>query len=90
MYDFIDKGNIRVFPESGGIHLSQKPGEKARATLRKFIASQSGEVYVDLDTVGEHTSSPEYAEYNKGTRADRILNDIDKFYVEAQLSKLYL
>jgi len=85
MTDFMDIGNIRMKPEGNGFEVTQNPTEEQIKVLKQYINSNNGEVYVDLSQVGKHDTNPEYIEYPKGTRSDRIINDISKYYKTGEL-----
>lgn len=87
MNEFMDMGNIRMKPESDGFELTQKPTPQQITVLKRFINSANGEVIVDLGLIGKHNSSPEYMEYPRGTKADRVINDINRFYEEGSVKK---
>ena len=76
MIEFMNLGNIRL--QSQGIDISKAPNSAQRSMLRKFFQSKNGDVVVDFSDVdGRSVGS---LEYNRGTRADRILNDIDTYF----------
>jgi DNA repair protein RadC len=87
MTQFMDMGNIRMKPESDGFELTQKPTSEQVIVLKRYINSLNGEVIVDLGLIGKHNSTPEYMEYPRGTKADRVINDINKFYDEGKVNK---
>ena len=91
MQEFMNMGNIRLLPESGGIDMVQPPTEKQVSILKNLIDKRNGEVILDLEHgLGEYESKNEYyrnpieekfnKEYPKGTQTSRILSDINKFY----------
>lgn len=61
MISFMQDGNIRINPESGGINLSVKPTAAQERALRDFIRNYNGEVTLDIDNEsGKTVSSTEY------------------------------
>jgi GNAT superfamily N-acetyltransferase/proteasome lid subunit RPN8/RPN11 len=80
MTEFMDMGNIRMQPESDGFELTQPPTKEQTAVLKRYIDRANGEVTVDLGYIGNHNTSPHYMEYSEGTKASKILSDIDRFY----------
>lgn len=76
MIEFMNMGNIRL--QSYGIDIAKAPNAKQRSMLRKFFNSLDGEVTVDFSREnGNNAGSIDYAE---GTRADKILRDIDSYF----------
>ncbi|MDX9691950.1 MAG: hypothetical protein RBT45_05780, partial [Acholeplasmataceae bacterium] len=86
MYKYIELGNIRIMPETGGIELSKKPTDKQLSSLSRFINYFKGEVTVDLWAASETSFNDSYnltyVEYEEKTSSMKILNDIKKFYDE--------
>ncbi len=79
MTDFINRGAIRIHDGRGAmINLSKKPSVEQRARLNRLIDHNRGDVWIDFDNNG---STDHYVEY-EGARADRVLNDIDRYYDE--------
>ncbi len=76
MIEFMNLGNIRL--QSYGIDISKAPNSAQRSMLRKFFQSKNGDVAVDFSD--ENGRSAGSLEYNRGTSADRILNDIDTYF----------
>lgn len=78
MVDFMNRGNIRILPESGGIDLSVAPNKAQLSALDSFISKNRGEIIVDIsDTNGNNLYSWEYP---KGTYSKKILNDISNYF----------
>lgn len=76
LVEFMNLGNIRL--QSYGIDISKAPNKAQISQLRKFFNSLNGEVTVDFsDEDGGSVGSLEYPE---GTRADKILSDIDSYF----------
>lgn len=78
MIDFMQKGNIRIMPESNSINLSSVPTAKQETALRQFIRRVNGEVIVDIDDANGKTVRS--LEYDAGTSAETILNDISQYF----------
>ena len=75
---FMDEGNIRISPESGGINLSVRPTAAQEKALRNFISEYDGEVTLDLDNTDGVTVSS--TEYPRGTRANKVISDIRNYF----------
>ena len=75
---FMDEGNIRISPESGGINLSVRPTAAQERALRDFISEYDGEVTLDLDNTDGVTVSS--TEYPRGTRANKVISDIRSYF----------
>lgn len=75
---FMDEGNIRISPESGGINLSVRPTAAQEKALRNFISEYDGEVTLDLDNTDGVTVSS--TEYPRGTRANKVISDIRSYF----------
>ena len=90
MVQFMQAGNIRLSPESGGINLSTKPNAKQLDILDRYISSFRGEVTLDIDNANGDTVVS--IEYPKRTYSKRIINDINEYFdngtVPAQPSDL--
>lgn len=84
MIEFMNQGNIRL--QSYGIDISVKPNSKQRMVLRKFFDNLNGEV--DVDFSREDGGNAGSVEYPQGTRSDRILRDIDKFFDTGELPQI--
>lgn len=80
MVQFMQAGNIRVMPESGGINLSVKPNAAQTTALERYISRFNGEVILDFDNKNGDTVAS--AEYKRFTSAKRILSDINAFFDE--------
>ncbi len=78
MVKFMQAGNIRLSPESGGINLSVKPNAKQIDTLDRYIANFRGEVMLDIDNANGDTVVS--IEYPKRTYSKRIINDINAYF----------
>lgn len=78
MYDFISRGNIRIMPEAGVIHLTVAPTPEQKYRLRDFISRERGEVTLEItDEKGNNLLS---VEYPKSTSSSKVLNDIDAYF----------
>ncbi len=90
MIEFMDLGNVRMMPESGGIGMVHKPTEQQRGALAGFIRKNDGEVIIDLeDGIGEYDAANEMyrqpkrrfsREYPQGTKHQRVFKDIGDFF----------
>jgi hypothetical protein len=90
MLKFMNEGNIRVTPETGGIELMSAPNPKQIPTLKDYIRHFDGKVIVDFDTFkGVDTSDPynisvdmpvKSVEYSRKTSADKIVSDIINYF----------
>jgi hypothetical protein len=78
MIDFINRGNIRVAPEIGGIDLSVLPTPKQFIALDKYFDEHNGEIIVDY--MRENGSAVGSTEYPKYTKNARIENDIKRYF----------
>lgn len=78
MVQFMQAGNIRLSPESGGINLSTKPNAKQLDVLDRYISSFRGEVTLDIDNANGDTVVS--IEYPKRTYSKRIINDINEYF----------
>lgn len=78
MIQFMQAGNIRLSPESGGINLSVKPNKQQLDTLDRYISSFRGEVILDIDNANGDTVVS--VEYPKRTYSKRIINDINEYF----------
>lgn len=76
MIEFMNMGNIRL--QSYGIDIAKAPNAKQRSMLRKFFNSLDGEVTVDFSL--ENGNNDGSIDYPEGTRADKILRDIDSYF----------
>jgi len=77
MINMISNGNIRLSPESGGVALAVSPTVAQRKVLERYINHFKGEVIVDIDRVGGDTEKS--FEYERGTPAKKIFDDIDNY-----------
>ena len=78
MPDFIGRGAIRIDSNAGVINLSVAPTSKQKASLRRLIAMNDGDVSVDF---GNGWDSDHYVEY-ESANARRVLGDIDRYFSE--------
>ena len=80
MADFVSGGAIRLQPEAYGVMFGAKPTEAQEAALVNYFARFNGEMNVDIMAPnGDFVSSASYAE---GTRPQRILNEVKRYYDE--------
>ena len=82
MEDFIGRGAIRIADNAGSINLSQKPTPKQARTLRRYIQHNDGYVTVEI---GNGYDSEHYGEYDEGTKATKVMGDIDRYFDEGIL-----
>ena len=86
LVDFMNRGNIRIIPETGGIDISVAPNKKQLDVLDSYISKNRGEVIVDIsDEQGNNLYSWEYA---KGTYSKKIINDITNFFKDGTQPKI--
>ena len=78
MVQFMQEGNIRISPESGGINLAVMPTKAQMDSLSDFISKERGAVILDIDDANGNTISS--TEYPRGTHANRILQDIRNYF----------
>jgi len=76
--DFLQKGNIRIMPEGNSINLATLPTGKQETALRRYISRVRGEVIVDIDDANGNTVKS--LEYDSGTSAAKILDDIHRYF----------
>lgn len=75
MMRFMNEGNIRLNPESGGIDISAPPTEQQRSALREYINYFKGEVILDIST--ETGNCLHSQEYSLKTASSAVINAID-------------
>lgn len=89
MQELMDFGYIRMDYAAGTIDMLKPPTSQQKTVIRKIIENHNGEIYLDLaDGLGTQSSSGYYSNpdrtfnnnYDKGTRSEKILNDIDTFF----------
>lgn len=90
MQELVGAGHIRHVVENNGLDMKVRPTAKQYAHIRNIADRSNGEVTLDLqDGLGEYDEANEHygdsprrhnVEYPKGTRADRIIRDIEAFY----------
>lgn len=84
MIEFMNLGNIRL--QSYGIDISKTPNAKQIPVLRRFFNSLGGEVTVDFSNENGNTDGS--IDYPEGTRADRILADIKRYFETGEVPEL--
>ena len=77
MEDFIERGAIRIDGQYGSINLSRKPTAAQERVLRRLISRNDGYVTVEI---GNGYDSEHYGEYDEGTRASKVLGDINRYF----------
>ena len=83
MVRFMQEGNIRISPESGGINLAVMPTKAQMDALGDFISKESGEVILDIDDAQGNTISS--TEFSRGTHANKVLQAIRDYFENGTL-----
>ena len=83
MVRFMQEGNIRISPESGGINLAVMPTRAQMDALGDFISKERGEVILDIDDAQGNTISS--TEFSRGTHADKVLQAIRDYFENGTL-----
>ena len=83
MVRFMQEGNIRISPESGGINLAVMPTKAQMDALSDFISKERGEVILDIDDAHGNTISS--TEFSKGTHANKVLQAIRDYFENGTL-----
>ena len=83
MVRFMQEGNIRISPESGGINLAVMPTSAQMDALGDFISKERGEVILDIDDAQGNTISS--TEFSRGTHADKVLQAIRDYFENGTL-----
>ena len=83
MVRFMQEGNIRISPESGGINLAVMPTKAQMDALGDFISKERGEVILDIDDAQGNTISS--TEFSKGTHANKVLQAIRDYFENGTL-----
>ena len=83
MVRFMQEGNIRISPESGGINLAVMPTKAQMDALGDFISKERGEVILDIDDAQGNTISR--TEFSRGTHADKVLQAIRDYFENGTL-----
>lgn len=86
MVRFMQEGNIRISPESGGINLAVMPTKAQMDSLSDFISKERGEVILDIDDASGNTISS--TEYPYGTHANKVLQDIRNYFNDGTLPEV--
>ena len=86
MVRFMQEGNIRISPESGGINLAVMPTKAQMDALSDFISKERGEVILDIDDARGNTISS--TEYPRGTHANKVLQDIRNYFNDGTLPEV--
>lgn len=91
MQELIGVGHIRYLPESGMFDMAGPPSQKQRSLISRLIAEHDGEVVIEAQKgIGRWDASNEfyqrgddhfYHEYPAGTRASKVLADLDRYYI---------
>lgn len=72
--DFIDKGAIRFMPEADAFYFTRMPTVQQMKIIKKIADIKDG--YITLG-IGEDF----YREYDKGTKTDEIISDIENYFI---------
>jgi hypothetical protein len=80
LIDFMNKGVIRYMPEGNGFNLQVEPTDSQYSVMKNIINSSDDDVYIDFDNSNGGTVHS--VSYRRGTNANRIVNDIYKYYNE--------
>ena len=83
MVRFMQEGNIRISPESGGINLAVMPTKAQMDALSDFISKERGEVILDIDDAQGNTISS--TEFSRGTHASKVLQVIRDYFENGTL-----
>ena len=83
MVRFMQEGNIRISPESGGINLAVMPTKAQMDALGDFISKERGEVILDIDDAQGNTISS--TEFPRGTHASKVLQAIRDYFENGTL-----
>lgn len=86
MVRFMQEGNIRISPESGGINLAVMPTKEQMDSLSDFISKERGEVILDIDDASGNTISS--TEYPRGTHVNKVLQDIRNYFNDGTLPEV--
>lgn len=86
MIQFMQEGNIRISPESGGINLMLQPTRAQETTLRDFISKNDGEVILDIDKPNGDTVAS--VEYPSGTKPSKVLSDIRNYFSDGTIPEV--
>lgn len=76
LIEFMNQGNIRL--QTYGADIAVEPNATQRSILTRFINSLNGEFVLDLSNDKGHNIAS--VEYPEGTRAAKILADIDRYF----------
>jgi hypothetical protein len=80
LIDFMNKGVIRYMPEGNGFNLQVEPTDSQYSVMKNIINFIDDDVYIDFDNSNGETVHS--VSYRRGTSANRIVNDIYKYYNE--------
>ncbi len=86
MVRFMQEGNIRISPESGGINLAVMPTKAQMDALSDFISKERGEVILDIDDAQGNTISS--TEFSRGTHANKVLQAIRDYFENGTLPQV--
>lgn len=80
MVRFMQSGNIRISPEMAGINIAVQPTKAQYEVLYDFVLKNRGEVILDIDDSSGNTVVS--VEYPKGTRANKVVEDIRRYFLD--------
>ena len=83
MFALLDMGFIRYSPESDAFNFRSMPSQEQFGVLRNIITRRNGYVIIDLDEEGG------YAEFERNTPTDYIIEAIKKYYNYGEKLKTY-
>ena len=88
MQELMSEGNIRMDYNSGSFDIAVQPTRQQFRVIEEITRDKNGEVIIDLsdglgtwsESSGFYNSSSTSFQYDAGTSARKILNDIDRFF----------
>lgn len=89
--DFIQMGNIRMFPESGGFELVQKPNEKQQKALLNYLRqnsfAQKEGSFVGISSSSENIGRYDVAslQFNNHENPKQILDEVMNYFDESDV-----
>ena len=89
-YEFIDNGAIRFMPESNSFLIARMPSEKQFDELKKILDKKNGEVFIELVDEMKNWGRESHSfkkEYEKFSKADKILDDVKTFFNGGKISE---
>jgi len=87
MVKFMNEGNVRIMDESPGLDISTMPTKEQMATIKKYVASKHGEIYLDIsDAEGRNVASIEYV---RGTSPSIVELDIKEYFEKGKIPEKF-